>query len=86
MVPNGVLIVDLSTGEITYSNKEMADLVGQLEGTTLKDKICSFLMYNMDQGQAADRNGSQFINSDESCSSNSFRPNLNLWDYLITLH
>lgn len=84
MVPNGILIVDLGCREIAYSNREMEGLLKHMEGASLRDQICSFLMHNIETGKSADAGSSSSNRSEDSSAS--FRPGVNLWDYLITLH
>lgn len=49
MIPNGVLIIDIATKQITFANKEMEDIVNfkkqegaELCSELLKEHVCQF--------------------------------------------
>lgn len=51
-MPNGVLLIDIKTEEITLASKEMKVLIGAKEDCEdlgeLKTKVCTFLMQDQE--------------------------------------
>ena len=45
LIPNGLLLVEMSTQEIVFSNSEMEKLVRTNKSLSLKDSVCNFVMH-----------------------------------------
>jgi len=67
IIPNGVVIIDIETKEITYANKELKTIVGDKSDSNsselLKDSICKFFLYQRETSNKDEMAASDLLSS-----------------------
>ena len=44
-IPNGVLLIDIATKAVTFANKEILEMIGSKDETSIKDNMSRFMLY-----------------------------------------